>query len=128
MGAHSSDSQGWRHAAGFGSIYLPGKGQRILEWNRPHKRPRPIIDDEDRNLLAACSCPACQDHDDLEGRIRRLKGGFEPRSVHNAWVLYHEVAALRVAVRENRMQSFLASRLPLRWLEIVMASRSCGGH
>jgi tRNA-guanine family transglycosylase len=123
MGAHSADSQGWRQAAGFGSVYLPGKGQRILEWNRPYKRPRPIIDEEDRNLLAACSCPVCRDEDDLEGRIRRLKSSFEPRSVHNAWVLHQEVAAMRLALQKNRVQSFLTSRLPQTWLEIVLASR-----
>ena len=124
MGAHSADSQGWRHAAGFGSIFLPGKGQRILEWNRPHKRPRPVIGADDRKLLADCSCPACRNYDDVEDRILRLKSSFEPRSVHNAWVLYQEVAALRTALLENSVPSFLASRLPQEWVKTILASYS----
>ena len=124
MGAHSADSHAWRQAAGFGSIYLPGKGQRILEWNKPHKRPRPLIDDDDRRLLGECTCPACRLHDCIEDRISGLKGSFEPRSIHNAWVLNQEVCALRTAVQEERVPFLLESRLPTSWLEIVLAFRA----
>jgi tRNA-guanine family transglycosylase len=124
MGAQSADSQGWRHAAGFGSIYLPGKAQRILQWERPTKRPRPIIDEEDRTLLAACACPACQKRDKLEDRIRLLGSSFEPRSVHNAWVLNQEITAFRSALRNNRVASFLSSRLPPSWAEVILGYHS----
>jgi hypothetical protein len=30
LGAHSADSIGWRRAAGFGSIFLPLKSQRVV--------------------------------------------------------------------------------------------------
>jgi tRNA-guanine family transglycosylase len=120
MGAHSVDSQGWRHAAGFGSIYLPGKAQRILQWDRPTKRPRPIIDEDDRAMLAACSCPACRNCDKLDDRILLLKSSFEPRSIHNAWVLHQEVAALRSAWRSNRIPAFLLSRLPPSWADVIL--------
>ncbi|WP_354124612.1 hypothetical protein [Bradyrhizobium sp. LA6.10] len=124
MGAHSADSQGWRQAAGFGSIYLPGRAQRILEWNKPTKRPRPVINEQDRVLLAACECPVCRGHDRLEDRITILRSGFEPRSVHNAWVLHQEVCALRSAERKNRVSSFLSSRLPPTWAEIILSYRA----
>jgi tRNA-guanine family transglycosylase len=122
MGAHSADSQGWRQAAGFGSIFLPGKGQRILEWNKATRRPRPLVDEEDRHLLAACRCPACIGLGSPDERIQLLKSGFEPRSIHNAWVLYHEVAGIRLALREGRLATFLAGRLPQHWFDIVLSA------
>jgi len=124
LGAHSADSQAWRQAAGFGSIYVPGKGQRILEWTRPHKRPRPIVDVDDRRLLAACTCPACRRYRTRDLRIRQLKDGFEARSIHNAWVLREEVNALRDAARVGNLKSFLEGRLPKTWLEIVLQNWS----
>jgi tRNA-guanine family transglycosylase len=119
MGAHSADSQGWRQAAGFGSIYLPGRGQRILQWTRPTNPPRPIIDESDHQLLEACMCPACREHEHPARRIRILKRHFEARSIHNAWVLTKEVSAFRVAAQEGALAPFLRSRLPKTWLEIV---------
>ncbi len=96
--------------------------QRILEWNKPTQRPRPLIEDEDRQLLAACTCPVCFNLESLDERILRLKSGFEPRSIHNAWVLYHEVAGIRLALRQDNLAMFLARRLPQYWLDIVLTA------
>lgn len=119
MGAHSADSQGWRQAAGFGSIYLPGKGQRILEWNRPDPRPRPIIDDDDRQLLQRCICPFCRNHIRIESRVRLMSKSFEARSIHNAWILRQEVTEFRSAVSRKREATFLEGRLPRSWLRVL---------
>ena len=45
LGADSADSIGWRQAAGFGSIFLPMKSQRIVVWSAKTKQPRKLLDD-----------------------------------------------------------------------------------
>ena len=97
-----------------------------MEWVRLNKQPRPIVDDEDRGLIAACHCPVCRLDDNPEARIQRLKAGFEARSIHNAWILDGEVAAFRTAAQDGCLHSFLQGRLPKTWLEIVVQNRQQG--
>lgn len=123
MGADSADSQGWRQAAGFGSIYLPGRGQRILEWSRPGKQPRPIVDAGDLELLSVCRCPVCRRSPDIGQRIAVLKQNFEPRAVHNAWVLQDEVRLFRRARSERAVRSLLESRLPKALFDVTVHMR-----
>jgi tRNA-guanine family transglycosylase len=120
LGAQSADSIGWRQAAGFGSIYIPGKSQRLLSWKMESKRPRPLISEADRYLLAKCECPVCRTIPQLQQRLRRLNTGFEPRSLHNLWVLRNEVIALAASRRENQEVEFLSRRLSDAWMSVVL--------
>ena len=117
-GATSADSHSWRQAAGFGSIFLPAKGQRILQWTRSSRQPRPIIDDDDRNDIANCLCPYC-DQRTLENRIEQLTHDFEARSIHNLWTLAEEVKLFRSALQQDRHNQFLESRLSRASLQLI---------
>lgn len=90
-GADSVDSIGWRRAAGFGTIFLPGGTERFVG-HRDRKRAasRRVLDDGDRQTLAACDCPACGRAGDLAARIRSLSQSYLPRAAHNAWVVLSE--------------------------------------
>jgi queuine/archaeosine tRNA-ribosyltransferase len=87
FGADSSDSIGWRQAAGYGSIFLPLKSQRVIVWGKASSPPRKLLNDADRNWLASCVCPACKDRGSIQLRIKTLRQSFEKRSIHNAWTL-----------------------------------------
>lgn len=123
MGADSADSQGWRQAATFGSIYVPGKAQRILEWKHDHTQPRPLIDRDDRKFLGACPCPSCRRFPTAAKRIAELKRSFEPRAMHNAWVLRNEIKLYRAAKSEAALRRLLASRLPKSLYDVTIAAR-----
>jgi 7-cyano-7-deazaguanine tRNA-ribosyltransferase len=90
-GADSVDSVGWRLAAGFGTIFLPGGTERFVA-NRHRKRAssRLTLTDADRAVLARCECPACVDIPALENRIEKLAASYLPRAAHNAWILLEE--------------------------------------
>jgi tRNA-guanine family transglycosylase len=90
-GADSVDSIGWRRAAGFGTIFLPGGTERfVLHRDRKRARSRLLLTDEDRDLLARCECPACTRAENLDARIENLAISYMPRAAHNAWVLIGE--------------------------------------
>jgi tRNA-guanine family transglycosylase len=124
LGAQSADSIGWRQAAGFGSIYLPGQNQRLLSWKSKSVQPRPLIDAADRALLAECNCPVCRPIELLQYRIRRLNGGFTQRSLHNLWVLGREIDSLIAAQKGRREMEFLSTRLSAPWLATISESRA----
>lgn len=124
IGAQSADSIGWRQAAGFGSIYLPGTNQRLLSWDSEGQRPRPIISTDERELLARCNCPVCRPIKRLQHRIRRLSSGFEPRSLHNLWVLQNEIDSLIEARRVRKELEFLARRLSPSWMDVIQSPDS----
>lgn len=90
-GADSVDSIGWRRAAGFGTIFLPGGTERFVA-HRDRKRPasRLLLTGEDRRVLSECTCPACRQAGDLDQRVEALAGSYLPRAAHNAWVLLGE--------------------------------------
>jgi len=89
LGAHSGDSIGWRQAAGFGSIFLPLRSQRVVRWNLDNSPPRKVLDESDMAALELCRCPICVNasHDE---RLRIFHRHFHSRSVHNAWTLVHQ--------------------------------------
>jgi tRNA-guanine family transglycosylase len=119
LGVQSADSIGWRQAAGFGSIYLPGRNQRLLSWKGESPRPRPIINEADRALLAECSCPECAPIERLQHRVRNLAAGFKQRSLHNLWVLRGEIDALVGARNSFREMEFLSERLSDPWMSVI---------
>lgn len=93
-GANSVDSIGWRRAAGFGTIFLPGGTERFVA-HRSRKRAasRLLLTDVDRQTLSECRCPACTRAGDLAGRMDALSASYLPRAAHNAWVLLAEAAS-----------------------------------
>jgi tRNA-guanine family transglycosylase len=90
-GADSVDSIGWRRAAGFGTIFLPGGTERFVV-NRDRKRAtsRLTLTEADRAALGVCECPVCSEHGTLDARIEKLASSYLPRAAHNAWVLLAE--------------------------------------
>lgn len=118
-GASSVDSIGWRRAAGFGSIFLAGSGERFVE-HRQRERPRSrlMLMRDDFETLARCTCPPCRDAGDVNARIAILGSHYMPRAAHNAWTLYAEATQLRrksesraEAVRQSRLSSTAHSEL-----------------
>lgn len=90
LGATSADSIGWRHAAGFGSVFLPMKSQRLVAWTAESKAPRKMIDDSDRAEIALCRCPACSRNESVESRLEAFRSHFSARSIHNAWIVANQ--------------------------------------
>jgi tRNA-guanine family transglycosylase len=91
-GADSTDSLSWRRAAGFGTIYLPGTGERFLgHRDRARANSRPLLDSRELNLLESCSCPACTEFPNLASRLARLQESYLARAAHNAWVVLEGV-------------------------------------
>ena len=90
LGADSADSIGWRQAAGFGSIFLPLKSQRVVKWDREKRAPRKILDASDRDDLRSCKCPICSQCKSLRSKLACLRSSFHNRSIHNAWTIVHQ--------------------------------------
>jgi tRNA-guanine family transglycosylase len=113
-GADSVDSIGWRQAAGFGSVYIPGRHRRLLTHRERDTPCRPFVDRQELEILRSCPCPACRHAP--QSNISALANHFKPRAAHNIWVLYSEIAAYLEARRESRGSAYLASRLSDAWL------------
>jgi tRNA-guanine family transglycosylase len=94
-GADSVDSVGWRRAAGFGTIFLPGGSERIVS-DRDRKRPasRPGLEPADMLMLASCECPACSRAGALDGRLQCLSASYLARAAHNAHILLEQARGL----------------------------------
>lgn len=90
LGADSADSIGWRHAAGFGSVFLPLKSQRIVAPRGSGRAVRKVLDSTDKADLMRCECPICSRSTNLRGRIGLFKKSFHNRSIHNAWVIANQ--------------------------------------
>jgi len=121
-GADSVDSIGWRQAAGFGSVYIPGRHRRLLTHRERDTPCRPFADGQELEILRACPCPACRTTP--RNNIAELTGHFKPRASHNIWVLYSEIAGYLRAKRLGRGGSYLSSRLSDAWLGALKPSRS----
>ncbi|MGQ3228192.1 MAG: hypothetical protein ACT6R2_04755 [Blastomonas fulva] len=107
-GASSVDSIGWRRAAGFGTIFLAGRGERFVEQrDRDRPRSRPLLGPGDHDALSDCACPPCSTTDDLSERIALLASHYMPRAAHNAWTLHTE------AMRYHAAAMLPASRSPV---------------
>jgi queuine/archaeosine tRNA-ribosyltransferase len=119
IGAHSVDSIGWRQAAGFGSVFIPGRHRRLLTHRQRETPCRPYANQEDIDLLAACACPECRHTGCTGANISLLTNHFKPRAAHNIWVLYSEAAAYLTAHRAGRGAEFLAARLSDAWLTVL---------
>lgn len=91
LGADSGDSIAWRLAAGFGSIFLPFKSQRIIRWTG-EKPPRKLLDDSDLQQISVCRCPICGQKSSLRQKVIALGKDFHNRSIHNAWTLSNQYA------------------------------------
>lgn len=87
LGADSADSIGWRQAAGFGSVFLPLKSQRIISPGADVRAVRKVLDRADKADLMRCRCPICMKSATINGRIAFFKRSFHNRSIHNAWVI-----------------------------------------
>jgi len=87
LGAMSADSVAWRRAAGFGSIFLPMKSQRIVHVHTDSRPTKKILDDSDLEDLKICACPICGKERDVERVLSLFRESFHYRAVHNAWVV-----------------------------------------
>ncbi|MGE5540238.1 MAG: hypothetical protein ACM30I_16600 [Gemmatimonas sp.] len=92
FGADSADSIGWRQAAGFGSIFLPMKSQRLVAWPRQSKPPRKLLDAADLAEIQLCGCPVCAERPALAAKLRAFRRSFLARSVHNAWTVTNQAS------------------------------------
>lgn len=89
LGADSGDSIGWRQAAGYGSIFLPMKSQRVVKWNREKGPPRRLLDESDLIQIEKCGCPICRGKS-VRQRLAAFQRHFYDRSIHNAWTIMHQ--------------------------------------
>ncbi|MCK1491291.1 hypothetical protein IVB14_12910 [Bradyrhizobium sp. 180] len=87
LGANSADSIGWRQAAGFGSVFLPLKSQRIVLPGAASRGVRKVLGREDVIDVMRCECPICTENHTFRGRISLFRKSFHNRSIHNAWVI-----------------------------------------
>ncbi|NJN94194.1 MAG: hypothetical protein HC875_08925 [Anaerolineales bacterium] len=87
LGVDSVDSSGWRNRAARGIIQLPGRGERIIA-NLGIWRGRQL-DEEEREMLSVCQCPACRNFG-MEGLQIGGIQGFCNRATHNLWILLEE--------------------------------------
>ena len=78
LGVQSVDSIGWRQAAGFGSVYIPGRHRRLLTNRRRVRLCRPFASCEDLEILAACICPECRGSEQRGSNIERLGSTLSP--------------------------------------------------
>lgn len=102
-GADSVDSIGWRRAAGFGTIFLPGGTERFVA-HRDRKRAasRLVLTAQDIDTLSGCLCPACCQAGSIDQRLMTLAGSYLPRAAHNAWVLLSEAGCAPLVGPETR--------------------------
>ena len=121
-GANSTDSIGWRQAAGLGSVFLPGKHRRLLTDRDTAKPCRPRVSEEDKAQLRQCPCPGCQMARMQGDQLVCMSSDFSLRSLHNIWVLYQEVWEYAASRKTGRSKSFLSERLSGAWIHALEAA------
>jgi tRNA-guanine family transglycosylase len=119
IGVDSIDSIGWRQAAGFGYVYIPGRHQRIVTLRNQNVPRRPPVDVEDIEALSHCQCPECRLAKTHQIKIHRLASHYKPRAVHNIWVLYSEIAEYLRACEAGKGGPFISVRLSDAWLDAL---------
>lgn len=119
LGGRSVDSIGWRQAAGFGSVFIPGRHRRLLTLRERANPCRPFANEDDLDLLSQCRCPTCRMDTRPASQIARLAHHYKPRAVHNIWVLYAEIAGYFHASQMGTASAFLSSRLSEAWIEAI---------
>ena len=111
LGARSVNSIGWRQAAGFGSVYIPGRHRRLLTLRERERPCRPFASDDDLELLTQCRCPACRGVKKSTTRIARLAHHYKPRAVrkHLGSLFGDCRLSQRAPIRKRRRLSFVAA-------------------
>jgi tRNA-guanine family transglycosylase len=123
LGADSVDSVGWRRAAGFGAVFIPGRGERFVEARRRNRASsRPFLSKEE---IVACGCPICARLSPVD-RLVALSKNYHVRAAHNAWVLLNEATAFSEARESRRLVEHLETRLPQSWISAWHRLRSRG--
>ncbi|WP_020398672.1 hypothetical protein [Kordiimonas gwangyangensis] len=120
LGVNSVDSIGWRSAANFGTIYLPGRPARFpTKSGIKTRHTRPALTEAEIELLENCLCPICKHCSSVEERLAKLNSSYVPRAAHNAWVVLNEVRSLESAIASGEHHHFLSSRLPSHWCSLL---------
>lgn len=120
LGANSIDSIGWRQTAGFGSVYVPGRHRRLITNRDRKKNCRPIVSEEEKEILRVCQCSACGQAETTN--IDLLSKSFVARSLHNIHVLHLEISQYCSATQRNSANKFLSERLSDAWLQPIASS------
>jgi hypothetical protein len=120
LGGHSGDSIGWRQAAGFGSIFLPMRSQRVVRWTPEKKPPRKLLDETDLATLERCNCPICL-HAGRGERVSILQKHFHGRSIHNAWTLVNQHRYWPLSLGELR-KAIEGGTLGRRWASALASN------
>jgi queuine/archaeosine tRNA-ribosyltransferase len=108
------DSLAWRRAAGYGTIFLPGCGERTISTKARRRFSRPVLSDSERTILRSCSCPVCRASSGPDGQLAVLSESYIARSVHNVWTLLAEQEELRLAQVNGTVPAFLRARVKRR--------------
>lgn len=107
IGTDSLDSTGWRIKAAYGTIQLPGIGDRHPKTRNNGRR---FINNGEKEILAKCQCPICKNKN-LTQRLDILDESFPSRAIHNAWVFKKEEKDHKIAIKEDKTKPFLEKRL-----------------
>jgi queuine/archaeosine tRNA-ribosyltransferase len=118
LGAASADSIGWRHAAGFGSIFLPLKSQRLISWEFENRPPRRLLDSEDLTQLEMCGCPVCNSNISIKSKLNAFRVSFHNRSIHNAWTVANQ-SAFWPTTRSGLISLIADGKLGRGWAKAV---------
>lgn len=119
----SVDSSGWRNRAARGIVQLAGSGDRVVAELGKWRGRRP--DKTEREKLAACDCPACQQFG-LDGLKAGAMEGFCNRATHNLWTLLNEQRQiehhLRAGTYESWYRNHLNNSVYLRLIDEVVST------
>lgn len=102
LGVNSTDSAGYRRKAAFGSIVLPGSGERYLG-NGSAKFGATPLNNNDLTLLKECGCNICKINQD------QLWDHWAARALHNEYVMKKEkeIAQKLISRGENIYEAYL---------------------
>ncbi|MCC7352821.1 MAG: hypothetical protein IT330_03610 [Anaerolineae bacterium] len=99
----SVDSSGWRNRAARGIVQLPGRGERMVANLGSWRGREP--DEDDRRILSACECPACQRWG-MEGLGANKMQGFCHRATHNLWTLLQEAQQIEDHLADSTYETW----------------------
>jgi len=85
LGVDSVDSVAWRKKAAFGTIQMPGIGQRFIKKGKSKSWTKQI----DWKTFK-CDCIICKGLSSSDA-LENLYSSFQKRALHNAWVFQKEV-------------------------------------
>lgn len=108
LGINSADSAGWRNRAARGIVQLPGRGDRVVANLGKWRGREP--DQEEWEMLAQCSCPACR-ASGVDGLKSSGLVGFCNRATHNLWTLLDEVRQIDEHLKVGDYETWYQSHL-----------------